>query len=49
VVFGVLYGKSAKSLGEDTKQDEINSTREKLADLYNEKLELQALLRKVGT
>ena len=48
VVFGLLYGKSAKSLGEDTKQNEIEEIREKLSELYNEKLELQLALKKAA-
>jgi len=48
VIFGLIYGKSAKSLGEDTKQAEIEEVREKLSELYNEKLDLQAALKKAA-
>ena len=34
VVFGVLYGKSAKSLGEDTKKTEIQDLRKEINKLY---------------
>lgn len=40
VVFGVLYGKSAETLGEDTKTAEINALKDKIAALYKEKAEL---------
>jgi DNA polymerase I-like protein with 3'-5' exonuclease and polymerase domains/uracil-DNA glycosylase len=46
VIFGLIYGKSAKSLGEDTKQAEIEEVRERLSELYNEKLDLQEALKK---
>ena len=34
VVFGVLYGKSARSLGEDTKKTEIQDLRKEINKLY---------------
>jgi DNA polymerase I-like protein with 3'-5' exonuclease and polymerase domains len=48
IIFGLIYGKSAKSLGEDTKQAEIEEVRLKLSELYNEKLDLQEALKKAA-
>ncbi|MGD0511178.1 MAG: DNA polymerase, partial [Candidatus Micrarchaeaceae archaeon] len=38
VVFGVLYGKGAETLGEDTKQGELGELKGKISELYNESL-----------
>lgn len=34
VVFGTLYGKGAKTLGEDTKQPDISALRKKIKELF---------------
>lgn len=34
IIFGLLYGKSAKTLGEDTKLAELNILKAKISDLY---------------
>lgn len=44
VVFGVIYGKGAKTLGNDTKKAEIDELRAKINKLYTEKRELEAQL-----
>ena len=38
VVFGVLYGKGAETLGEDTKQGELGELKGKISALYDESL-----------
>jgi len=40
VVFGVLYGKSAETLGTDTKQGDIQNIRSELGKLFDEREEL---------
>lgn len=38
VVFGVLYGKSAETLGVDTKQGDLNTIKGEIAKLYDESI-----------
>lgn len=38
VVFGVLYGKGAETLGEDTKQNDLEVLKTEIAKLYDESL-----------
>uniref|UniRef100_UPI003F68057A hypothetical protein n=1 Tax=Listeria monocytogenes TaxID=1639 RepID=UPI003F68057A len=38
IVFGTLYGKSAKTLGIDTKQSDLGSLKGQISALYEESL-----------
>lgn len=38
IIFGVLYGKSAETLGVDTKQSDLNKFKGEIAKLYDESL-----------
>lgn len=48
VVFGVIYGKGAKTLGNDTKKAEVDDLRKKQNGLYKEKRELEAQLKEAA-
>jgi DNA polymerase I-like protein with 3'-5' exonuclease and polymerase domains len=41
VVFGVLYGKSAETLGNDTKASDIGTLKEKIRATHNRIMELE--------
>ena len=44
----MIYGKGAKTLGNDTKKAEIDELRKKQNGLYKEKRALEALLKKAA-
>lgn len=44
VIFGVIYGKGAKTLGDDMKKTEVDAMRAQLGILYKEKRELEKAL-----
>ena len=48
VVFGVIYGKGARTLGNDTKKAEIDELRKRQNALYKEKRALEDVLRKAA-
>lgn len=45
VVFGTLYGKSANTLGEDTKMADRNALKKKITELYKEQMALEEMLK----